>query len=91
MTTGYRLYGPDIEPGRGEIFRISPNPRVHPSSYTIGTGSFSGVNLPGRGVDHLPHPAPKLKSKTILLLPLWVFVACSRVNFTVIRLFGLEN
>jgi hypothetical protein len=69
--TRYGLYGPDIEPGRGEIFRIRPNPRVHPSSYTIGVGSFSGVKLPGRGVDHPPHLAPRLrKDKTTSAPPL---------------------
>jgi len=43
-----------IEPVRGEIFRIRPNPRAHPSSYTVGSGSFSRVKRPGRGVDHPP-------------------------------------
>jgi len=28
---------------------------------TIGTGSFPRVKRPGRGVDHPPHLAPKLK------------------------------
>jgi len=31
------------------------------ASYTMGTGSFPEVKLPGRGVDHPPHLAPKLK------------------------------
>jgi hypothetical protein len=26
----------------------------HPASCTMGTGSFPGVNLPGRGVEHPP-------------------------------------
>ena len=36
---------------------------AHPASYTMGTGSFSGVRRPGRGVDHPPHIAPRLKKK----------------------------
>jgi len=27
----------------------------------MGTGSFPGVKRPGRGVDHTPHLAPRLK------------------------------
>ena len=30
-------------------------------SYTMGTESFPGVKRPGRGVDHTPHLAPRLK------------------------------
>jgi len=36
---------------------------AHPASYTVGTGSFSGVKRPERGVDHPPHLAPMLKKK----------------------------
>ena len=55
---------------------------AQPASYTMGTGSILVVKRPGRGVDHPPHLAPKLKkSRTIYLLPFWAFVACSRVNF----------
>ena len=35
---------------------------VNPASYTMGTGSFSGVKRPGRGVDH-PDIAPRLKKE----------------------------
>jgi len=34
---------------------------AHPASYTMGTGSTSGVKCPGRGVDHPSHLAPSLK------------------------------
>ena len=34
-----------------------------PASYTKGTGSFPGVRRPGRGVDHPPHLAPKLRKE----------------------------
>jgi len=36
---------------------------AHPASYTMGTGSFLGVKWPGRGDDHPPHPAPRLKKE----------------------------
>ena len=40
---------------------VQTGPEAHPASYTMGTGSFSEVNWPGRGVDHPPHLAPRLK------------------------------
>ena len=43
---------------------------AHPASYTMGTGSILGVELPGRGVAHSPHLAPRLKSRAIPLLHL---------------------
>jgi len=36
---------------------------AHPASCTMGTGSFLGVMWPGRGVDHPPHLAPRLKKE----------------------------
>ena len=36
-------------------------PRAHPSSYTMGTGSFLGVKRPGCGVDHRPAHTTRLK------------------------------
>ena len=38
-------------------------PGAHPASYTIGTGSFSGVKWPERGFDYPPHLAPRLKKE----------------------------
>jgi hypothetical protein len=45
----------------------------------MGTGSFPGVKGPGRGVYHpLPTDARvKEKSRAKILLPFWIFVACS--------------
>jgi len=40
--------------------------------------SFPGVKRPGRGVDHTP------ASNAEVLLPFLAFVACSRVNFTLL-------
>ena len=33
---------------------VQTGPGAHPASYTMGTGSFSGVKRPWRGVDHPP-------------------------------------
>jgi hypothetical protein len=71
-------------PGGGEIFRTRPDrPWAHPTSYTVGTGSFLGVKRPGHGFDHpLLSSAEVRESTAVPLLPLWAFVACSRLNFT---------
>ena len=34
-----------------------------PASYAMGTGSFAGVKRPGRGVDHPPYLALRLKNE----------------------------
>jgi len=48
----------------------------------MGTGSFPGVKRPGRGVDHPPHLAPRLKEAQSLPLRLLLdFVACYGVAF----------
>jgi hypothetical protein len=36
---------------------VHNSPEAHPTSYTVGTGSFPGVKRPGRGVDHPPLPS----------------------------------
>ena len=38
-------------------------PRAHLATYTMGTGSSPGIKRPGRGVDHPPHLALKLKKE----------------------------
>jgi len=42
---------------------VQTGSEAHPSSYTMGTGSFLGIKRPGRGVDHAPHLATRLKKK----------------------------
>jgi len=37
------------------------DPGAHPASYTMGVVSFPEVKRPGRGVDHPPHLALRLK------------------------------
>jgi len=73
----YELEGPRIESRWGEILRTRPDP----ASFKMGTESVSRVKRPGRGLNHPPLLALR-KSSAIPLLPLWVFVACSRVKFT---------
>ena len=49
----------------GESFSapVQTGPGAHLASHTTGTGSFSEVKRPGRGVDHPPHPVPRLKKE----------------------------
>jgi hypothetical protein len=42
---------------------VQTGPGAHPASYTVGTGSLPGVRWPGRGVEHPPHLAPRLKKE----------------------------
>jgi len=42
---------------------VHTGPVFHPTSYTMGTGSFPGVKRPGRSVDTHHHLAPKLKKE----------------------------
>jgi len=57
IVTGYGLDGPGIESRWGTRFSASvqPGPEAHPASWTMGNGSFPGVNR-GRGVTLTPHP-----------------------------------
>jgi len=41
---------------------------AHPASYTKGTGFFSGVKWPGRGVDHPPPSSTEVKEREELYL-----------------------
>ena len=43
---------------------VQTGPGTHPATYTTGTGFLSrGVKRPGRGVNHPPHVAPRLKKE----------------------------
>ena len=67
IATRYRLDFPGIESrGLGWVRFSAPaqtGPGAYPASYTVGTGSFPGLNRPVRGVDHPPHLAPRLKKE----------------------------
>jgi hypothetical protein len=43
-----------IPGGAGFSAPVQTGPGAHPASYTMGTRSFPGVKLPGRGVYHPP-------------------------------------
>jgi hypothetical protein len=88
ITTHYRLDGPGIESRRGEIFHTYLHwpwgpPSLLYNGYQV---SFLGVKWLGRGIDHPPPSSAKVKRKSrfIPLLPLWAFMTCSRVNFTLL-------
>jgi len=47
-----------------ESFKLAQTgPEVHPTSCTMCTECFPGVNRPRRGVCHPPHRAPRLKKE----------------------------
>jgi hypothetical protein len=56
IATGYGLDGPRIESRWGASFSVlvQTGPGAHPGSYTMGTGSFPGVNC-GRSVALTTH------------------------------------
>jgi len=63
IATVYGLGDPGIESRWVEIFRTSPDRPWGPPSllYNGYRVSLPGVKRPGRGVDHPPHLAPRLK------------------------------
>ena len=92
IATRYRLERPEIESRWGARFSASvqTGPGAHPSSYTMGNGSFPGVKRPGRGVDHPPRLSAEVKERVELyfysplglgdlLLLTAVLTQCSRV------------
>jgi len=65
-------YGESLQAGRsgdriplGARFSapVQTGPAIHPASHTMGTGSFQGIKRPGRGVEHPPLLAPRLKKE----------------------------
>jgi len=75
LATDYGLDGPGIESRWGTRFfaPLQTAPGAHPTSCTMGTGSFPGLKS-GRGVMLTPHPllVPwSRKNRVIPLLPLW--------------------
>ena len=61
----YGLDGSGIESWWGARFSapVQTGPGAQPASCTMGTGSFTGVKRPGRGVDHPSHLVPMLKKE----------------------------
>ena len=70
IATRYGLDSLGIESLVGETFSalVQTGPGAHPASYTMGTGSFPGVNWPGRGVDHPPQSSAEVGEKIELYI-----------------------
>ena len=47
---------------------VQTGPVTHPTSYTMGTGSFPGLKRPGGGVDHPPSSSAEVKERVELYL-----------------------
>ena len=47
---------------------LQTSPGAHPAFCTIGTGSFPGLKLPGRGVDNLPPYSTEIKERVQLYI-----------------------
>jgi len=59
----------DRIPGGGEIFApVQTVPRVHPASYTMGTGSFLGIKQLGCAINHPPSSSAEVKERVNLFL-----------------------
>ena len=65
IATRKGLDDPEIESRWGAIFSatVQTGTGAHPASYTVGNWSFPVIKRPGRGVDHPPHLAPRLKKE----------------------------
>jgi hypothetical protein len=91
IATRYELDGPGIESRWGARLSapVQTGPGAYPASCIMGTGSFPGVKRPGRGADHPPltSAGDSRICRAIPLLPLWAFVACSRVTFTLLYIY----
>jgi hypothetical protein len=63
VATGWTFLG--SSPVGGDIFRTRPHRPLGPTSllYSGYRVPFPGVKRPGRGVDHPPHLAPRLKKE----------------------------
>ena len=70
IATRNGLDGPGIESRWGARFS-SPVPtgsETHPAYYTMGAGSFWGVQRPGCGIDHPPLSSAEVKERVGLYL-----------------------
>jgi len=64
---------------------IQTSPGAHPGTVQWVVGLYPGGKVAEHGIYHPPLPSTKFKERVELaipLLPLWVFIECSRVNFT---------
>jgi hypothetical protein len=65
IATGLRAgrSGDGIPVGARFFTHVQTDPEAHPSSCTVGTGSFPGVKRPGRGADHPPPSSAEVKKE----------------------------
>ena len=65
IATRYEMCDPEIEFRWGARFSapVQTPSGTLPASYTMRTGSFPGIKRSGRGVEHPPHPKPRLKKE----------------------------
>jgi hypothetical protein len=85
VTTGWTVRGSIKKIPVGAKFSapVQTGPGAHSATCTMDTGPFPGVKRPGRGADHPPLLAPRLRmSRALPLLPSRPLVACYRVTFT---------
>jgi len=70
VVTRYGLGGVGIESRWGARFSapIQTGPGTHPASYTVGTGSFLGDKVAGRGIDHPPPSSTEVRERVELYL-----------------------
>jgi hypothetical protein len=70
IATGYGVHRSGIKSRWAEIFSapVQTCPGAHPTTFTIGTGSFPGVKRPGRGVGHPPIFSAEVKLRVELYL-----------------------
>ena len=70
IATRYGLDGPGIESRWGRDFsaQVQTGPGAHPTSCTMGTGSFLAIKRPGRGVEHPPRSSAEVKETIELYL-----------------------
>ena len=93
IATCYGLDGTRIQSRWGARFSapVQTGPGAHPSTYTMGTGSFPGVNRPGRGVDHPPLLSAEVKGRVELDLYSPLGHSWPVLGWTLLFIFSTES